>query len=117
MKPNNSPHDVFWARKIKKYREVNPIKKRFDFDPSGVYIVDKINGNNFDFSDELLDLMNRLNDRADRNAELVDMEKIELIYQRDMYQDFTNKVCKIMDKYGIDSLKKLDLVLFHQRLW
>lgn len=44
-----------------------------------------------------------------------EFEKIEL--ERDVYESFGNDVLKILRKYEINSLEKLDRVLMEQRVW
>ena len=79
-------------------------------------------------------LLNVLNDKADRNEQL-QKEVIELreAMKRlmgemmidkmtekmtvDVYKHFSNNVLKILAKYEIDSLEKLDLILMEQRVW
>ena len=66
---------------------------------------------------ELCDLLNRINDRADRNAELVDMGTINLMFELDRHKKVVKELSRILDKYEIDSLEKLDLILMEQRVW
>ena len=66
---------------------------------------------------ELCGLLNDINERADRNAELVDMSKINLLFQVDKYRTIVEELDKILRKYEIDSLEKLDLMLMEQRVW
>ena len=44
-----------------------------------------------------------------------EFEKIEL--ERDVYESFGNDVLKILRKYEINSLEKLDRILMEQRVW
>ncbi len=83
--------------------------KRFELD-YGFGIKDNLTGRRYSERSDLVELLNDVNDKADRNAELLD---IDCVAQK----EFVEKVLKIMRKYEIDSLEKLDLVLFHQRVW
>ena len=80
---------------------------------NNIYPVDITNGH----PQDLCDLLNRESERADRNAELVDMDKIKLMYQRDIYKRYCEEVNRILEKYEIDSLEKLDLMLEVQEVW
>ena len=66
---------------------------------------------------ELCDLLNEINARADRNAELVDMGTINLMFELDRHKKVVKELSRILDKYEIDSLEKLDLILMEQRVW
>ena len=78
-----------------------------------IYPIDIVHNHPF----ELCYLLNQINDRADRNAELVDMSKINLMFQLDQYRSYCEEVKKILDKYEISSLEKLDLMLMEQKVW
>lgn len=77
-------------------------------------IVDTVSDQKYEVS-----LQNRneicalLNDVSESDT---DIEEI-LLYELSVYKDFTDKVLKILNKYGISNLDKLDRVLFEQRLW
>ena len=77
------------------------------------YILDATN----EHPKMLCDLLNEINDRADRNAEFVDMSTIELLFKLDRLQDYCNDVEVILKKYGIKDLEKLDKCLFEGRIW
>ncbi len=57
----------------------------------------------------LIDVVNLLNELSEES------EKIEL--ERNVYESFSNDVLKILRKYEINSLEKLDRVLMEQRVW
>ena len=66
---------------------------------------------------ELCSLLNDINDRADKNAELVDMSKINLMFQVEQYRECCVKMRRLLDKYEIENLEKLDLMLMTQKVW
>lgn len=73
-------------------------------------VKDNLTGREYDVGlkeyREVCELLNDLNSRADRNAELFFIaNKIVMEVQR------------ILDKYEIDGLKKLDQILMEQRVW
>lgn len=82
-------------------------------------IIDNVTGKiYYPESDEILELLNELNDRADKVIELFTTEELlKLKWQKDIYQRFSNEVMEILEKHEIDSLMKLDQVLFNQRKW
>ena len=57
----------------------------------------------------LIDVVNLLNELSEES------EKIEL--ERNVYESFCNDVLKILRKYEINSLEKLDRILMEQRVW
>lgn len=65
----------------------------------------------------LCSLLNDINDRADKNAELVDMSKINLMFQVEQYRECCVKMRRLLDKYEIENLEKLDLMLMTQKVW
>lgn len=74
--------------------------------------------------DDLLNLINRISYRADRNAELIDMDKTVLEHQlmetkqlNKIYLHTVKRVNEILQKYEIDDLEKLDRILFEQKVW
>lgn len=75
------------------------MSKRFEYHRSSQSITDRTNGYIYHGNKKTCDLLNRINDRADRNAELLDPFML------------------IMAKYEIDSIDKLDRVLMEQRVW
>ena len=73
--------------------------KRFRYFEATGQIIDGLTGFRYYGNQKLCDLLNDLNDRADRNAVVVfDVEKI-------------------LRKHEISSLEKLDQILFEQRVW
>ena len=60
--------------------------------------------------DEFLELINKESERADRNAELLDVDCVA-------QYNYCKKVRRIMRKYEIDNLEKLDRILFEKGVW
>ena len=75
------------------------MSKRFEYHRISQSITDRTTGYIYHGNKKTCDLLNRINDRADRNAELLDPFML------------------IMAKYEIDSIDKLDRVLMEQRVW
>lgn len=59
---------------------------------------------------KICELLNKINDRADRNAELLDVDCVA-------QYNFCKDVRKIMKKYEIENLEKLDMCLREGRVW
>lgn len=62
-------------------------------------ITDELTGFTYHGNKKVCDLLNQESDRADRNAELYYPFKL------------------LMQKYGIESVAKLDRILFEQKVW
>ena len=75
------------------------MSKRFEYRRTSQSIIDNLTGYIYQGDKKTCDLLNQVNDRADRNAELLDPFML------------------IMAKYEIDSIDKLDRVLMEQRVW
>lgn len=82
-------------------------------------IIDNVTGEQYQavVDDEFLKLINDINRRADRNAELLDMDKMELKQLNEIYLHTVKRVNKLLKKYEIDSLEKLDRILFERGVW
>ena len=79
---------------------------RFKYYPSSQMIVDSLTGERISGNQKTCDLLNKLDKRANENAE--------------KYFDALKKnleVEQVLEKYGIISIKKLDQVLFNEKLW
>ena len=80
-------------------------------------IHDELNDIRYDVYDfhngELVKLLNDINRRADMNIEACDKIRMD----KEVYREFDLRVLSIMKKYEIDSLDKLDQVLFEQKVW
>lgn len=89
------------------FMEMVQVMKRFE---NREYICDTLTGVQYSEYDirngELVKLLNDMDDRANRNIEVCDKDRM-----------FNEKVMSIMRKYGIDDLDKLDQVLFEQKVW
>lgn len=66
-------------------------------------IVDNLTGKEYDalVDDDFLQLINDVNKRADKNAELLDINFVA----------FHNNVCDLLDKHNIEDLDRLDEIL------
>ena len=86
--------------------------KRFEIDGFTGMIIDNLTGDIVrDYvKEEVVELLNRESERADRNAELLDIDCVAQYH-------YCQEVNRILRKYGIDSLEKLDLCLMEQRVW
>ena len=72
---------------------------RFKYRRTSQSIIDNLTGYIYEVDKKTCDLLNQVNDRADRNAELLD------------------PFIALMRKYEIDSIGKLDKILMEQRVW
>ena len=81
--------------------------------------IDNMTGEVYSLSmDNMLELLNNESERADRNAEMNTTEELlKLRWERDVYERFSNETMRILDKYEISDLQKLDKCLFEQRVW
>ena len=110
-------------------------EKRFEVTGLGGYIVDNLTGKLIPCHDidMVCDFLNAADERANKNAEKFDsfndrlyplIENISLWDYLKQTQDIAIeniqenlKYRKVMDKYNIDSVEKLDLMLFWQKKW
>ena len=79
---------------------------RFKYYPSSQMIVDSLTDERITGNQKTCNLLNKLDKRANENAE--------------KYFDALKKnleVEQVLEKYGIISIKKLDQVLFNQKVW
>ena len=72
---------------------------RFELFAESHYIKDNVTGFQYSSLQEICKLLNNINKRADRNA------------------DELWKFRELMMKYEIDTIEKLDQVLFNQKMW
>lgn len=77
----------------------NIMTERFRYYKSSQIIVDNMTGWTYYGNKQVCDLLNQVNRRADRNAEKFD------------------ELMRILYKYNIHSIEKLDKVLFNSRTW
>ena len=103
--------------------------KRFTEIVSTQKVIDNLTNNEYHclIDDDLLKLLNELDNEINtyHQGNLLlkkamdelseEFEKIEL--ERDVYESFGNDVLKILRKYEINSLEKLDRILMEQRVW
>lgn len=92
---------------------VTPLLDIKDNRTGETYAVDVVHNHPY----ELCNLLNTINDRADRNAEMVDMSTINLMFELENHRLVVERLNQILNKYEIDSLEKLDLMLIEQRVW
>ena len=84
---------------------------------------DSLDRNYYYFNDvhdwsRLCRLLNKMSDKIDYNAELATTEGLlKLEWEKGIYERFSNEVLRLLEKYEIDDLKKLDQVLMNQRVW
>ena len=89
-------------------------EKRFVFFPTSNYIKDRMTGETFFCNNRrVCELLNKLNDRADRNAEMY----FELASAGGVDPMGYQKFVAVMKKYGITSVEKLDMILREERVW
>lgn len=82
-------------------------------------LLDDVTGEVYHLSmDNMIMLLNKESERADRNVELcTDDGLLKLEWQKSIYENFSRKTMRILDKYEINNLEKLDRILFEQRVW
>ena len=79
---------------------------RFKYYATSQMIVDTLTDERIQGNQKTCDLLNKIDKRANDNAEkYFDALKKNL------------KVEQVLEKYGIISIKKLDQVLFNQKVW
>ena len=92
--------------------------RRFKYFKHTQMITDSVTGYTYNGNQEICDLLNELSERGDRIIESFTTEElIKLKWQRDIYKNFSDEVMKILNKYEINSLAKLDLMLMEQEVW
>ena len=76
-------------------------------------IIDNLTGCHYQGNKKICDLLNKESDRADMNLEICD----KVIMEKKILEQYNFDVLKIMKKYEIENLEKLDQILFHQKKW
>ena len=89
------------------------MSKRFKYYRQSQMIIDNLTGFHYQGNKEICDLLNDLNDKADRNLEICD----KVIMEKKILEQYNFDVLKIMKKYEIENLEKLDQILFEQKVW
>ena len=89
------------------------MSKRFKYYWQSQMIIDNLTGFHYQGNKEICDLLNDLSDKADRNLEICD----KVIMEKKILEQYNFDVLKIMKKYEIENLEKLDQILFHQKKW
>ena len=74
-------------------------KKRFNYYRNSQMIIDELTGKHYSGNKQVCELLNRINERADMNAEAFD------------------EWFRVLEKYNIRSPEKLDKVLWNSRTW
>ena len=92
---------------------VTPLLDIKDNRTGETYAVDVVHNHPY----ELYNLLNKINDRADRNAEMIDMTTINLMFELENHRLVVERLNQILNKYEIENLEKLDLMLMEQRVW
>ena len=110
------------------------MNERFHYRRESQSIKDNLTGYIYSDLGTVTDLLNELNKRADRNAEnyhIISRRMINNVVEdttyKKMYKELHQvalenleenlKYHKIMRKYGIKSLERLDHILFYARKW
>ena len=89
------------------------MSKRFKYYRQSQMIVDNLTGFHYQGNKEICDLLNDISDKADRNIEICD----KVIMEKKILEQYNFDVIKIMQKYEIENLEKLDQILFQQKKW
>ena len=89
------------------------MSKRFKYYRQSQMIVDNMTGFHYQGNKEICDLLNDESDRADMNLEICD----RIVMEKKILEQYNFDVLKIMKKYEIENLEKLDQILFQQKKW
>ena len=89
------------------------MSERFKYYRQSQMIIDNLTGFHYQGNKEICDLLNDLNDKADRNLEICD----KVIMEKKILEQYNFDVIKILKKYEIENLEKLDQILFQQKKW
>ena len=109
-------------------------EERFELTEFGGYIIDNLTGEWYPFTGyNVVKLLNKENERANSVVESCDsiFKRYEFLIQNKSLEQMVRdaqdiavenlkenlEYRKIMDKYGIDSIEKLDQCLFNQKVW
>lgn len=108
IKKEHWQSDQLWFKPTKNLHKITD--KRFVETFSTGIVTDNVTGREYDcgmrIDDDLLELLNELDNES---------KKIKL--ERNVYESFGDDVLKILRKYEINSLEKLDRILMEQRVW
>ena len=74
-------------------------EERFKYYRNSQMIIDELTGKHYSGNKQVCELLNRINERADMNAEAFD------------------EWFRVLEKYNIHSPEKLDKVLWNSRTW
>ena len=87
--------------------------KRFEYRKFSQGVLDTLTGFMYQGNEQTCKLLNDLNDKADKNAELY----FELMSSGGVDPNDYQAFLKLMKKYEISSVEKLDQMLFNQKVW
>ena len=100
------------------------MSKRFTIEEHPNDIRDNMTGELYEMNsyypniERICDLLNKESERADHNAELcTDEGLLKLQWELSIYKRFSEETLKVLGKYHIKDLEKLDKCLFEQRVW
>ena len=89
------------------------MEDRFDYRAFSQTIYDRMTGKFYEGNQKTCNLLNELNNRADKNAELY----FELLSAGGVEPVEYQKFLDLMRKYEVSSVEKLDRMLFEQKVW
>ena len=88
-------------------------EKRFDYRPFSQCIYDRMTGKFYQGNEKTCNLMNDLDDWGSKNVE----RYFELLSSGGVDPDEYLKFIKLMKKYEVSSIDKLDQMLMEQKVW
>lgn len=85
-------------------------------------LIDNVTGKKvklpYQVSQDVCRMLNEESDRADRIAEAnTTRELLKLKWERDIYKRFSDEVLNVFKKHNIESIAKLDQMMFNQKKW
>ena len=94
------------------------MNKRFEYREHSQCIMDNLTGFVYDGNRETCNLLNQLSDKNDRLVEeFTDEGQIKLWWEIDIRRNFDEEIMKLFRKYDIDNIRKLNQILFNQKVW
>lgn len=91
--------------------------KRFTYDSLNERIIDHITDSAYYSFESICELLNQESDKCDKVIEsFMTEELMNLRWQKDIHERYNNEVNNILEKYNIGSLKKLDRILFENKV-
>jgi hypothetical protein len=89
------------------------MEKKFRYNSTSQMITDTMTGFTYQGNKAVCGLLNRESERADNTAE----KYYELLEYNHSVEFELSKFRKVLKKYGISDVEKLDRVLLEQRVW